>query len=35
VDALRRNPELLAALVENPRGASLGLLGLALKALDW
>jgi hypothetical protein len=34
VDALRKNPELLAAIAENPRGASPALLGLILKALE-
>jgi hypothetical protein len=33
VDALRRDPELLRALAENPEGASLTQLGLILKAL--
>jgi hypothetical protein len=33
VDALRRNPELLAAIVENPGAALDGRLILALKAL--
>jgi hypothetical protein len=33
VDALRRNPELLAALGSNLRGASVSQLGLLLKAL--
>jgi hypothetical protein len=33
VDALRKNPELLWALVENPENANIGQLGLALKAL--
>jgi hypothetical protein len=33
VDALRRNPELLAALAEDPGRLSLTLLTLAIKAL--
>src|SRR5437667_350708 len=35
VDALRRNPEVLAELVNNPRGCSVSNLGLALKALRY
>jgi hypothetical protein len=35
VDALRRNPEALAALVNNPQGASVRNLILALKALRY
>jgi hypothetical protein len=35
VDALRRNPELLAAIVDNPRAALDRRLILALKALRW
>jgi hypothetical protein len=35
VDALRKHPELLAAIVENLQGASSGQLILALKALRW
>jgi hypothetical protein len=35
VDALRKNPELLAALVENPGATLDGRLILALKALRW
>jgi hypothetical protein len=34
VSALRRNPELLEALLDNPQGASVSQLGLALKALQ-
>jgi hypothetical protein len=32
-DAFRRNPALVAALLDNPEGASVSQLGLALKAL--
>jgi hypothetical protein len=35
VDALRRGPELLAAIVENPGAAHDSRLILALKALRW
>jgi hypothetical protein len=33
VDALRRNPEALTAIVRNPQGATVGELGFAMRAL--